>query len=126
VSGRDRPDVEARVGLTGLVYAGGHGFDIAGGGHQKTLPEAEAAVPGVEHAEQQLQRALADIAGAIVERKRFSVAAHYRQVEDPNDVETIRACVETLARETGLRMRTGKMVLELEPALEWHKGRAVD
>ncbi|MEE9219877.1 MAG: trehalose-phosphatase, partial [Acidobacteriota bacterium] len=30
VSGRDRRDVEALVGLEGLIYAGSHGFDITG------------------------------------------------------------------------------------------------
>jgi len=126
VSGRDRLDVEARVGLDGLVYAGGHGFDIAGQGYAKILPEAEQAVPAVAHAEQELRRALASIPGAIIERKRFSVAAHYRQVEDQADIDRVQASVAALARATGLRARTGKMVVELEPALEWDKGRAVE
>ena len=32
VSGRDRSDVQSLVGIEGLIYAGSHGFDIAGRG----------------------------------------------------------------------------------------------
>jgi len=126
ISGRDREDVEQRVGLEDLIYAGNHGFDIVARGRQKSLPQAEAAVPEVASAEQQLRRSLAGIPGAIVERKRFSVAAHYRSVADPTAVEAVARAVDRARAATGLRRRSGKQVLELEPPVAWHKGRAVE
>src|SRR5690606_15157717 len=42
ISGRDRPDVAARVGLGTLYYAGSHGLDIAGPSVSHTAPGAEA------------------------------------------------------------------------------------
>ncbi|MFO7561513.1 MAG: trehalose-phosphatase [Enhygromyxa sp.] len=126
VSGRDRRDVERRVGLAELVYAGNHGFDIAGCGQQNTLPEAEAAIPKVERAEQLLRRSLAEIPGAIVERKRFSVAAHYRMVASEAEVEALARAVDEAREATGLRKRHGKKVFELEPPVAWDKGRALE
>ena len=43
VSGRDRGDVEKLVGLPELVYAGSHGFDIAGPGGMALEHEAGRA-----------------------------------------------------------------------------------
>src|SRR5258708_23068160 len=32
VSGRDRADLQGRVGIPGVIYAGNHGLDISGSG----------------------------------------------------------------------------------------------
>src|SRR5690606_7279911 len=98
---------------------------ISGRGRRKTVPEAEAALAELDFAEQRLRAELERIPGAIVERKRFSVAAHYRMIASESEVESLRAIVDAVRRETGLRQRSGKMVLELEPPVAWDKGRAV-
>lgn len=125
VSGRDRTDVAERVGLPDLLIAGNHGFDIAGPELRKTLPEAEAARGAVADAEQQLRAQLAGIDGVLFERKRFSVAIHYRLVASAAAVAQIESAVARAARESGLRMRRGKRVFELEPDIDWNKGRAL-
>jgi len=125
LSGRDREDVAARVGLGNLVYAGNHGFDIAGGGVEKTLPEAVEALDDVGRAEEELRPKVEKVTGAVIERKRFSVAAHFRQVESPAAIREIERAVESVRVATGLRVRKGKRVLELEPAIAWNKGRAL-
>ncbi|MFW6094154.1 MAG: trehalose-phosphatase [Pseudomonadota bacterium] len=125
ISGRDRGDVYERVDMPGLLYAGSHGFDIEGRGVRMTLPEAEDAVDDVARAEDALRRELHGIDGVILERKRFSLAIHYRQVRDPDAVARVRRVVEDVGARTRLRGRTGKMVLELEPAVAWDKGRAL-
>lgn len=140
VSGRGRPDVEERVGLPGLYYAGSHGFDIAGprdgardsgrapgGGDTGVTYEAAAeAVPAVEAVTAELERALAPVAGAQVEPKRFTVAVHYRRAA-PADVPRMEALVDRLVAEhPELRKAGGKKVWELRPALDWDKGKAVE
>jgi trehalose-phosphatase len=126
VSGRDRADVERLVGLGGLVYAGSHGFDIAGPGglrieHEQGAVFAEA----VERASAMLQEALASIPGALVEPKRFAVAVHYRQVADA-DLPPVEAAVDrVLADVPELRKTPGKKVFELRPSFDWDKGQAV-
>jgi alpha,alpha-trehalase len=125
VSGRDRADVQGRVRIDGIFYAGSHGLDIAGPDRELTQPEAEAAVPEVEEAERRLREAVDGIDGAVIERKRFSVAAHYRMVAD-DEVEAVRrAAGSVLEASPHLRARTGKKVVELVPAIDWDKGRAV-
>lgn len=126
VSGRDRADVESRVDIKGLYYAGNHGLDIRGQGHQRTLPEAEDALGDVDYAESELRERIGQRKGVIIERKRFSVAAHYRQVDNDSLLEEIRSTVDTLCEETALRKRIGKKVFELEPAVDWDKGRALN
>ncbi len=125
ISGRDRADVESRVGTAGILYAGNHGFDIAGPEGEKILPEAREARGDVERARRDLEARAGDVPGMLIEPKRFSVAVHYRRVRDAADVERIGRFVDEIASVTGLRKRTGKMVLELEPAVDWDKGRAL-
>jgi trehalose 6-phosphate phosphatase len=125
VSGRDRQDVQARVELD-LIYAGSHGFDIAGpNGLRREHEEAQALLPLLDAVQQELEQTLAPIDGADVERKKYAVAVHYRNT-DASRVPEVEAAVDAiLARETSLRKGYGKKVFELQPRLDWHKGRAV-
>jgi len=124
LSGRDLDDVRGRVLVDGIVYAGSHGFDIAGaGGLRRQLGEVYLPVLGA--AENELREALDDIAGAQLERKYFSVAAHYRNVSE-NDADKVALAVEAVAaRHRELRRIDGKKVYELLPDIDWNKGKAV-
>ena len=126
VSGRDRADVEERVNIDGLVYAGNHGLDIAAGTLKKTQPDAEQAVGAIEQARSALEQRLGTLPGVIIERKRLSVGVHFRQVQDSAVVQQVQSVVEQVTAETGLRRRKGKKVFELEPNVEWDKGRALN
>ena len=69
--------------------------------------------------------ALLSIAGAQIERKRFSLAVHYRNVDDPN-VKRIELAVNgAIARRNRLALALGKKVFEIRPAFDWDKGHAV-
>ncbi|WNG53524.1 trehalose-phosphatase [Archangium gephyra] len=126
VSGRDLPVLEDFVGLTGVYYAGSHGFDIKGpGGQAFQLEEGRALLPELDAAERELASGLADIPGAKLERKRFSVAVHWRHVEEARYAEVERVVDAVLARHPRLRKGGGKMVFEVQPDIDWHKGRAV-
>lgn len=126
ISGRDRADVEQRVAIDTLYYAGSHGFDIRGpDGFAKIHEQGEAFLPVLDAAEHELTQALRDIAGAQVERKRFSIAVHYRRVAEA-DVAAVRDIVaDVAANHPGLQQSGGKKVIELQPAVDWHKGKAV-
>src|SRR5437868_3297161 len=87
LSGRDLDDVRRRVDIDSIVYGGSHGFDIAGPrGLRRQM--ATDFLPDLDVAEKELHKALDGVPGARVERKRFSVAAHYRNVKE-NDVPTV-------------------------------------
>jgi trehalose-phosphatase len=126
VSGRDLEDVRARVGLDGILYAGSHGFDIAGpAGMQFRHPQGTAALPALEGAEALLRQRLAGVDGALIERKRFSLATHYRMVAG-DDVPVVEAAVDEAHRaHAGLRRTHGKKVFELQPDADWDKGAAL-
>ena len=125
VSGRDRQDVARRVGVDGLVYAGSHGLDIAGTDLGFEQPAAVAALPALGAAAAALERSLATVAGAQVERKRFAISVHYRNVDETEVPRVRRAVAAELARHHELRGASGKKVLELRPDVDWDKGHAV-
>jgi trehalose 6-phosphate phosphatase len=53
------------------------------------------------------------------------VAVHYRNTPE-DEVDTVRKTVSDLAAtQPGLRRRGGKKVFELQPDLDWDKGKAV-
>lgn len=127
VSGRDRPVVQELMGVRDLVVAGSHGFDIWS--PERGTMEHEAAsgfedlLAGVTG---RLQEELGPIEGAVVEPKRASVAAHYRLVA-PDQRPEVQQVVERVLAEhpEDLKVTPGKMVYELQPRLDWDKGRAV-
>src|SRR6476661_9188587 len=123
LSGRDLDDVRGRVLVDGIVYAGSHGFDIAGaGGLRREL--GTAYLPVLDKAETELREALDEIPGAQLERKHFSVAAHYRNVNE-NDAFRVALVMDGVAaRHRELRRMDGKKVYELLPDIDWNKGKA--
>jgi trehalose 6-phosphate phosphatase len=124
LSGRDLDNVQRRVSVNGVVYAGSHGFDIAGPrGLQKQV--ATEFLPNLDYAEKELREMLDRIPEARVERKRFSIAAHYRNVKENVVPKVERAVSEVTARHCELRRIDGKKVYELLPAIDWDKGKAV-
>ena len=126
VSGRSRPDVAARVGVTALGYAGTHGFDISiPGPAGLRLEIGRELAPVLATAAERLRMATAEIPGALVEEKGLAVALHYRLVQPARVPEVERAFEEIFASCPGLRRASGKMVLELRPALDWDKGQAI-
>ncbi len=126
VSGRDATDVRALVGLAEIVYCGSHGFEIIGpDGLERRYATGFAFLPAIDAAEQALRAALAGIDGLLIERKRFSVAVHYRLVAESNVAAVFEAVGTARAAQPELRQMAGKKVLELRPDLDWDKGRAI-
>jgi alpha,alpha-trehalase len=124
LSGRELEDVRQRVNIDNVMYAGSHGFDIAGPRDLRSQVATEF-LPTLGAAEEALHQLLDDIPGARVERKRFSIAAHYRNVNE-NDLPTLTQAVEAVAaRHRELRRIDGKKVYELLPDIYWDKGKAV-
>ena len=126
VSGRDRPDVEKLVGVSGLVIAGSHGFDIASPDGRSIQNEIGAEFGDViRDVTQRVQSELEGVSGSLVEPKRSSVAVHYRLVAE-DEVSKIKAVVDAiLADHDNLRVTPGKKVWEIQPKIDWNKGKAV-
>jgi alpha,alpha-trehalase len=126
ISGRDLPDVRRHVGLEDIVYAGSHGFDIAGpGGINAEFQAGAEFLPELDGAERELRQNLAQIEGTLVERKQFSIAVHFRLTPEEQIPQVDSTVDQVLARHPKLRKNFGKKVFELQPKLDWHKGKAL-
>ena len=125
LSGRDLADVRQRIGLPGLWYAGSHGFELTGpdGEHHQNT-EAAASIPVLAEAAAELADQLGDIPGVAVEHKRFGVAVHYRNAARDR-VGEVAAAVRSAGQRTGLRVTTGREVIELRPDVDWDKGKTL-
>jgi trehalose 6-phosphate phosphatase len=124
VSGRGLADVRERAAIPGIAYGGNHGMEIEGAGLHRIHPQAAAARPELEDVAARIEPALEGIDGAFLEDKGLTLSIHYRLA--PDRVEEVREIVlEAAAERPGLVVTEGKMVLEVRPRVEWHKGRAV-
>ncbi|KEO74040.1 trehalose-phosphatase [Anditalea andensis] len=127
ISGRDRANVASKIGLENLIYAGSHGYDITGpNGLDMQYGPGQETLPLLDKAEENLKRVLAEIPGAMVERKKYAIAVHYRNVED-SKVEVVQSIVnKELGKYNSLKEGLGKKIIELKPDLDWHKGKALN
>ena len=125
VSGRDRRDVEQLVGVSGITYAGSHGFDIrtADG---RSYEQGAAFLAALDRVEAHLRAPVSEVAGAQLERKRFAVAVHFRRVAPELHTTIEEIVTSAAATEPTLRRTGGKRVFELRPNIPWDKGKAVE
>lgn len=126
LSGRDAADVRDRIGIPDILYAGSHGFEVVeADGTRRPNIEAIALLPALDAAEAQLRQATAAIPGVVIDRKRFSVAVHDRQVAE-TDFDELWAITAAVAADWPmLRPLRGKRVTEFLPDIDWNKGRAL-
>ena len=127
VSGRDRPVVQELMGIDDLVVAGSHGFDIWSPTEGTLEHEAGSGFDDLlERVRARLDEEVGDVDGALVEPKKASVAIHYRLVAEA-ERPRVHAVVEALLAENPdeLKVTPGKMVYEIQPKVDWDKGKAV-
>lgn len=126
ISGRDRKDVTHLVNLDSLIYAGSHGFDIRGPQgfnlHHEVGTQFSSAL---DQAEADIRNFLQHISGSLIERKKFSIAVHYRLVNPENVSQVEQAVTQILDDFPTLRRSVGKKVFEIQPRLDWDKGKAL-
>jgi alpha,alpha-trehalase len=126
VSGRDRADIESKIGIENLYYAGSHGFDISGPNNTSHLhSEADRLVPLIEEIGALFKEKMIEYEEVWVEQKKFAVAIHYRMADEDTVKkvhEEIRASMED---KDDLIWEEGKGMVEIKPAVDWHKGKAV-
>ena len=129
VSGRDVADVRSKVELPGIYYAGSHGFDIISASGEPVTDERldrfhEYLAP-LDVATASLEAELEGVEGALVERKKYAIAVHYRRVADADFPKIESAVEQTAPLVPTLRVATGKKIFEFKPDFDWDKGRAL-
>jgi trehalose 6-phosphate phosphatase len=125
VSGRAIDDLYTRVGVEHLIYAGNHGLEIRGPGINFVEPAAAARVERLRLLSRDLTARLGPIKGALVEYKGLTASVHYRQVA-PQEVSYIQqaVCAAVATEDNRFTVNCGKMVFEIVPRTNWHKGVA--
>jgi trehalose-phosphatase len=126
VTGRDLRDIRRRVGLADLFYSGCHGFEISGPpGSGISFEIGEKYLPALEEAGDRFEKILRNFPGAILQRKRFCLSAHYRLVNEQDVPKLIGLIERAAAAVGGLRARSDKKAVEVLPDMDWNKGSAV-
>jgi len=127
LSGRSLPDIKKMVGIANICYGGNHGLIIYGRNIRFIHPKALSAKPSVDKAVRRLNKEIEGIAGAWIEKKRYTATLHFRWVEN-KDVSLVKKAFDrVLSKFSGDRRLTiikGKKVLELAPDASWNKGSA--
>jgi alpha,alpha-trehalose-phosphate synthase [UDP-forming]/trehalose-phosphatase len=126
ISGRALADLRARVGLDGLHVAGNHGLEASGPAWGAVPPAGDAA-EALARCAARLRRRLAHIPGVLVEDKGAGVSVHLRLAPREAAGPVVDAVLDEVdgCPPGQLEVRRGKMVVEIRPAVDWDKGRAV-
>ncbi|GAB3549829.1 trehalose-phosphatase [Actinopolyspora lacussalsi] len=125
ISGRDLCDVREKVGLSELWYGGNHGFELAAPGGEVFVHGAgEAGVDDLDTIEARLRTQLVT-PGVFLERKRFALAVHYRDVADEEVEDVTRPVYDAAADRETVKPTTGRRVIEIVPNVAWDKGAAL-
>ncbi|MFP4065112.1 MAG: trehalose-phosphatase [Bacteroidales bacterium] len=127
VTGRDLDDVKNFIQLDNIIYSGSHGFVISGpDGLYKEHEKGEQVVKLLDKVEESLH-ALFDgkAEGVQIDRKRYAIAVHYRNAPEKDVPYVFEVVDKMLDHFDGLKTGEGKMVVELKPDIDWHKGKAV-
>jgi trehalose 6-phosphate phosphatase len=126
VSGRALRDLEERVGVDGVTYAGNHGLELRRDGERQVHPGARDRRPAVREVSETIADQTVEIDGVRVEDKGVTATVHYRQVADadvPDVVATVDRVVD--AADAALGITEGKAIREIRPRVDWDKGRVV-
>ena len=126
VSGRGLADLEARVDLPGVAYAGNHGMELRRVGRPAELADGVAEHMAAIAAFAETWPATRLEAGDLrMEAKGATLSVHARGARDPEAARLLLAQVASEALDRGLVPTAGREVLEIRPPVSVDKGTAV-
>ncbi|MDD4893932.1 MAG: trehalose-phosphatase [Candidatus Omnitrophica bacterium] len=128
ISGRAIGDIKNKIGLKNAIYAGNHGLEIEGP-RMKFKPLVPAGFRKIlKKIKDNLKTNTASFRGVLIEDKGSSLSLHYRLVDRskiPQIKRIFHQTVISYLASNKIKIKSGKMVLETRPPIEWDKGRAV-
>ncbi len=126
VSGRSLGDLREKIGVSHIIYVGNHGLEVEvpDGNHKKI--SSSAPTGELRKINQNVRNSLKEIPGIYFEEKGPILAVHYRNVSQRYFKLIPQVLEEELRQWRGRwKMATGKMVLEIQPNVDFNKGKAV-
>lgn len=128
ISGRTLKDIKNKIGLKNVIYSGNHGLEMEGPNikFESFIPLRYKTI--IRQIKNDLERKVSFVKGALVEDKGLSLSLHYRLVER-KEVPLLKSIFhETVTPyliSNKIKIKPGKMVLEVRPPVQWDKGRIV-
>lgn len=142
ITGRCVKDIQEKVGIESIIYAGNHGFEIMypdGETHNQEISEEHAESYANILAElepvsflfialqstEKINKLLFQLAakGAWIEDKIFSMTFHYE--ETPEDLhEALDEKARQIIKKYDFKPTGGHLIVETRPPILWHKGYA--
>jgi|WetSurMetagenome_2_1015567.scaffolds.fasta_scaffold243464_1 trehalose 6-phosphate phosphatase len=126
ISGRAVEDLYRMIGIPGITYVGNHGLEIRNpaGIHKKMLSTGRRKE--MNQIQATLKANLGSLPGVLLEDKESILSVHYRLVARENQVKVFREMEEVMKKwGKGWMVSRGKMVCEIRPRADFHKGKAV-
>ena len=125
VSGRAAADARRLVSVGNSWVIGNHGIEVVSPqGESEVAPAAAEYRGAVAQAARKIASAVTHVAGVMLEDKVWTLSVHYR-LADPAVLPRLKAAIDAVAQQHGLRVTEGKGVYELRPPVDLHKGTAV-
>lgn len=129
VSGRRIDDVRARTADVAPYVGGLHGLEISGPTGGFLHPALARVAPVIADILARARLALAWCPDVVLEDKTYALTCHVRKVSPDAAGTALGQFVEVAQPALDadlLRVLPGAQALELLPAAEWHKGKAVE
>jgi len=128
ISGRALRDIKNKLRLSRIIYTGNHGLEIEGPHLNFSTPVPTEYRATLEHIKDELTKRISSVKGAFIEDKGLSLSLHFRLVDEDK-----RALIKTIFHEVVIvykikgiiKTKSGKMVLEVRPIVNWDKGKVV-
>jgi len=129
ISGRPALDARRMVGIPQMTYIGNHGMEVLTPGDRAPViaPDVRAYQSAIADALHEARERIGPHADHLLfENKGVTASIHYRRAADPDVARAaILGALDPVARQLGLRVTEGRMVIELRPPLNQDKGSSV-
>lgn len=126
VSGRQLADLRPRIDVDGVRYVGNHGLEYTVDGEREVHTEAEARMADLQDARVEIEARVSEMDGVHVEDKAVTLTVHYRRATDASGEDVTAVVEDVVGPVEGLTTGSGKMIVEVKPTVDWHKGAIVE
>jgi len=126
ISGRSLEEIQSRIGIDGVVYAGNHGMEIVGPGFRFVDQMALAVREDLQLLALRFKSELKQLQNFQIRNKGLSITIHWNTPFLPDNHEEVRSVViDAVADGSGrFTVRDAKNSLDIVPNTYWNKGSA--
>lgn len=128
ISGRSLRDIKRKIEVRKLTVVGNHGLEWEINGQHKQAIIPIDMIKTLKQAKRNLLALQGDFPGSFLEDKILTLAFHYRLVNTRLINKLLQEALKrlnTFQQQKLLEVRQGKKILDIRPALDWNKGKAV-